>query len=406
MRRMLRRSFAGFALVQFAAIASLMLATKVRKILRGKGIRQLPRTEPRTFRIGGDDEASVYVSGAPLYEDMLDAIATARSRVLFESYIVKDDAIGRAFKSALNDAAARGVDVYVIYDGFANLVVKPSFFRFAPSVRVMRFPVLATSLRMWNPRHYGRDHRKIMVVDDRVGFVGGYNVGQLYATEWRDTHLALRGGAVWDLENAFIDFWNSHRPKDRIEQASRPSWEPAIRAHRNIPKQLTFPIRGMYLEAIDRAQRTIEITTAYFIPDGDILEALIDARRRGVRVRILLPKISNHVVADFLARGYFSRLLDAGVEILRYTDHMVHAKTATIDGEWSTVGTANIDRLSLTGNYEINIEIIDQGLAEGMREIFAEDAERARLLSAADWSSRPTLARLYEWVLKPLKPLL
>lgn len=405
-RLVLRRFLTVFVSVQLTATISLMVATKVRKVLRGKGTQQLPRTEARSFRIGQNDEARVYVSGAPLYEDMLEAIGQARHRVLFESYIVKDDKIGRLFKRALNDAAARGVEVYVIYDGFANLVVKPSFFRFAPSVRVMRFPVLVSGLQMWNPRNYGRDHRKIMVVDDVIAFVGGYNVGQLYATEWRDTHLALSGDAVWDLENAFVDFWNIYRPKDRLVQATRPSWDPAIRAHRNIPKQLTFPIRGMYLEAIDRAQHTIEITTAYFIPDGDILEALIDARRRGVRVRILLPKISNHVIADFLARGYFSRLLDAGVEIWRYTDHMVHAKTATIDGEWSTIGTANIDRLSLTGNYEINIEIIDRGLAEGMREIFAEDADSAQLLTAARWRSRPTVARLYEWVLKPLKPLL
>lgn len=405
-RQLLRRFLLGFLMVQTAAIASLMATTRVRKMLRGKGIEPLPRVEPRSFAVGDSNEASVYVNGAPLYEDMLSAIAQAERRVLFESYIVKGDAMGRRFKRALIDAAARGVEVYVIYDGFANLVVRPSFFRFPPSVRVLRYPVLASGLRFLNPRNYGRDHRKILVVDDKIGFVGGYNVGQLYEDEWRDTHLALSGTAVWDLENAFIDFWNVHRPHERIHQATRPTWEPTIRAHRNIPKQLIFPIRGMYLEAIDRAQHTIELTTAYFIPDTDILDALIDASRRGVQVRILLPRVSNHVVADFLARGFFNRLLDAGVEIWRYTDHMVHAKTATIDGEWSTVGTANIDRLSLTGNYEINLEIIDDEFAKGMREIFAEDVESAERLTAESWQERPAVARLYEWVLKPLKPLL
>ncbi|MFD1861222.1 phosphatidylserine/phosphatidylglycerophosphate/cardiolipin synthase family protein [Aeromicrobium camelliae] len=405
-RQLLRRFLLGFFMVQTAAIASLMATTRVRKMLRGKGIEPLPRVEPRSFAVGDSNEANVYVNGAPLYEDMLAAIAQAEHRVLFESYIVKGDAMGRRFKRALIDAAARGVEVYVIYDGFANLVVRPSFYRFPPSVRVLRYPVLASGLRFWNPRNYGRDHRKILVVDDKIGFVGGYNVGQLYEDEWRDTHLALSGTAVWDLENAFIDFWNVHRPHEGIEQAIRPTWEPTIRAHRNIPKQLIFPIRGMYLEAIDRAQHTIELTTAYFIPDADILEALIDASRRGVQVRILLPRVSNHVVADFLARGFFNRLLDAGVEIWRYTDHMVHAKTATIDGEWSTVGTANIDRLSLTGNYEINLEIIDDEFAKGMRDVFADDVESAELLTAESWQGRPVVARLYEWVLKPLKPLL
>lgn len=405
-RQVLRRFVFGFLMVQVAAVASLMTATKVRKMLRGKGTRPLPRVEPRTFSVGESNEANVYVSGAPLYEDMLAAIEQAHQRVLFESYIVKDDEMGRRFKRALNEAAARGVEVYVIYDGFANLVVKPSFFRFAPSVQVMRYPVLASGLRFWNPRNYGRDHRKILVVDDDIAFVGGYNVGQLYEDEWRDTHLALSGTAVWDLENAFVDFWNVHRPKERIEQVTRPTWDPEIRAHRNVPRQLIFPIRGMYLEAIDRAQKTIELTTAYFIPDADILDALIDASRREVQVRILLPRVSNHVIADFLARGYFNRLLDAGVEIWRYSDHMVHAKTATIDGEWSTIGTANIDRLSLTGNYEINIEIIDEGFARGMRAVFADDAAKAELLTAEAWHRRATVGRLYEWVLKPLKPLL
>lgn len=404
-RSVIRRVLLSFLALQAAATVSLMVATRVRRMIRGQGIEPLPPIPGRSFDLGDDNTAVVYVSGAALYEDMLAAIDSATSRVLFESYIVKDDETGRRFKTALINAADRGVDVHVIYDHFANLVVPPAFFRFPPNVHVLRFPVFP-GLRWWNPRSYGRDHRKILVVDDRVGFVGGYNVGRPYADEWRDTHLALHGAAVWDLENAFIDFWNMFRSDHRIEPVSRPIWEGGVRAHRNIPRQLIYPIRGMYLEAIDRAQSTIDITAAYFIPDRDILAGLIDARRRGVRVRILLPKVSNHVVADFLARGYFNQLLDAGVEIWRYTHHMVHAKTATIDDRWTTIGTANIDRLSLTGNYEINMEIIDEQLAVGMREIFESDAKSAERLTAEQWGRRPLIARIYEWILSPLKPLL
>ena len=141
-----------------------------------------------------------------------------------------------------------------------------------------------------------------------------------------------------------------------------------MRAHRNVPRQLVFPIRNMYLEAIDRAADHIYLTAAYFIPDHDILQALKEARARGVDVRILVPEVSNHVVADWLSRGFYGELLRSGVRIFRYHDAMVHAKTATIDGRWSTVGTANIDRLSLTGNYEINLEILDDDLAEAPRD--------------------------------------
>ena len=401
----LRRVIVATLLAPLAAALSLTAVTAIRKRLRGAGTAPLPRIEAEHFRIGGDNEVQVYVSGAALYDDMLAAIAGAHRRILLESYIIKGDAMGRRFKTALRQAAARGVEVCVIYDGFANLVVDPRFFDFGPDVKVLRYPILPRRLGFLSPRSWGRDHRKILVVDDTIGFVGGYNIGSLYADEWRDTHIAVTGPAVWDLENAFIDFWNSVRPHEPLELHSEATWDPHVRAHRNVPRQLMYPIRGMYLEAIDRATERIEITQAYFIPDVNILEALIDASHRGVRVRILVPKVSNHAVADFVARSYFSRLLDAGIEILRYRDHMVHAKTMTIDREWSTIGTANIDRLSLTGNYEINLEILDEGLAEAMSRIFARDAERAEVLDAETWRSRPTVARLYERLLRPWRPL-
>lgn len=400
-----RRVVVGTLLLQLAAALSLTATTAIRKRLRAKGTEPLPRVEADHFTIGGGNEVQVYVSGEALFDDMLAAIAGAQRRILLESYIVKGDAVGRRFKLALQAAARRGVEVCVIYDGFANLVVDPRFFGFGPDVRVMRYPILPRRLAFLSPRSWGRDHRKILVVDDTVGFVGGYNIGSLYATEWRDTHIAVTGPAVWDLENAFVDFWNDVRPNDTLELFSEATWDPHVRAHRNVPRQLIYPIRGMYLEAIDRATSTIEITQAYFIPDVNILEALIDASHRGVRVRILVPKVSNHAVADFVARSYFGRLLDAGVEILRYRDHMVHAKTMTIDGEWSTIGTANIDRLSLTGNYEINLEILDETLAAGMSRIFARDAEQAEVLDAEAWRRRPTFTRFYEGLLRPWRPL-
>ncbi len=402
---LLRRIVLSVLGLQVLTVASLMVATKIRKITRGKGTPPLTRVEAEHFTIGGGNELQVYVSGEALFDDMLAAIEGARRRILLESYIIKGDETGHRFKRALQEAADRGVEICVIYDGFANLVVPRRFFDFGPKVRVMRYPITPHKMALFSPRAWGRDHRKILVVDDTIGFVGGYNIGDDYATEWRDTHVAVTGPSVWDLENAFVDFWNDVRPHEELEPISGSTWEPHVRAHRNVPRQLIYPIRGMYLEAIDRATTTIEITQAYFIPDQNILEALVAASRRGVRVRVLVPKVSNHVVADFVARGYFGRLLDAGVEILRYRDHMVHAKTMTIDGEWSTIGTANIDRLSLTGNYEISLEILDEGLAAGMSRIFAQDATRSEVLDAEAWRGRPTIARLYERLLRPWRPL-
>lgn len=393
------------ALIVLIAIA-LMITTKVRTHRRDRRPGTYQHLPPSTVPIGESSRATSYTYGESLYDDMIAAIDDATDRIFFESYIVKGDAVGRRFKQALQDAAARGVEVFVVYDGFANLVVSRRFLRFEPGIHTLRFPVLRITPRLFSPRVWGRDHRKILTVDDRVGFVGGYNVGSLYATDWRDTHLRVEGDAVWELVNAFIDFWNVHARNPKLPDLGVRTWDPSVRAHRNVPSQLTYPIRAMYLEAIDRANSSIRLTAAYFLPDRDIVAGLKAAARRGVEVQVLVPAVSNHVITDWLARGFFSELLDAGVRIHRYQHWMIHAKTVTIDGEWSSVGTANIDRLSLTGNYEINLEIHGQELARHLAEVFELDLSNSDELTAADWSARPLVKKTCEFLLRPLRPLL
>jgi cardiolipin synthase A/B len=405
-RRGLRRALLTVVAAQGLVVIILTAVGSWRKRLRPRHV-SFPRTKTETLTVGVST-ATVYAFGTALYDDMLAAIHGAQDRVLFESFIVKDDEVGQAFKLALVAAAARGVEVCVIYDGFANLVVDRRFFEFGPRVQVMRYPVFKPGMLLLDLRKSGRDHRKLLVVDGEQGFVGGYNIGSLYATQWRDTHLRLRGPAAWDLERAFIDFWNAHRGAAQPELPKRgaANWESRLRVHRNVPAQLVYPIRGMYLEAIDRARERILLTQGYFIPDREIVAALLAAARRGVDVRVLMPSGSNHVVADWLSRGFFTRLLAGGVELWRYEHAMIHAKTMTIDGRWSTIGTANIDRLSLTGNYEINVEIFDQDLAAHLEKIFATDQTNSTRLSAETWKARPVAARAVEKLLAPLRPLL
>jgi cardiolipin synthase len=376
---------------------------------RAKPHKPFPVTAPTQVTIG-DGTITTYTFGKDLYDDMLTAIAGARHQILFETYIWKGDETGQRFKRALSEAAGRGVEVYAVYDGFANLVVSPRFKRFGPRLKVLEYPLYNAGLWFFDLRRYGRDHRKILVVDDEVGFVGGYNIGSAYATEWRDTHVRITGPGVWDLKRAFADFFNLHR---KVRHGARPllletaaDWEPRIRVHRNLPRQWMFPIRAMYLEAINRASHHIWMTHAYFIPDPDFVEAVERAARRGVDVRLLLPATSNHVVADWISRGYYGELLAAGVRIFQFQDAMVHAKTSTIDGRWSTVGTANIDRLSMTGNYEINVEFIDDSFAAEMERIFRTDLSNCVELTAERWDRRGIHKRFTEMVLAPLRPLL
>jgi cardiolipin synthase len=376
---------------------------------RGRKTKPFPTTPPAEVTIG-DGTVTTYTYGQDLYDEMLAAIERAERQILFESYIWKGDEVGQRFKRALSEAAGRGVEVYAVYDGFANLVVSPLFKRFGPRLKVLEYPVYNAGWRFFDLRRYGRDHRKILVVDDEVGFVGGYNIGSAYATEWRDTHVRITGPGVWDLKRAYADFFNLNRkPRHGVRPLlldTVADWEPRIRVHRNVPRQWMFPIRSMYLEAINRASHHIWMTHAYFIPDSDFVDAIDQAARRGVDVRVLLPAVSNHVLVDWLSRGYYGEMLASGVRIFRYQGAMVHAKTSTIDGRWSTVGTANIDRLSMTGNYEINVELIDASFAQEMERIYLTDLTNCVELTAETWAARGIHKKFTELVLAPLRPLL
>ncbi|MGC0143935.1 MULTISPECIES: phospholipase D-like domain-containing protein [unclassified Pseudactinotalea] len=396
------------AAVHLAALVGVVVAEHLRK-LRDPYRGVFPRMAPWSTEIAGT-KATTFTFGEDLYAAMLDSIRSAEHSIYFETFIWKGDEVGAAFKQALIAAARRGVQVYVVMDTWGNLVVDPRFKRFPklPTLHLLHFPLFRPGLLTFNLRKTGRDHRKILVVDDEVGYVGGYNIGSLYASTWRDTHLRLEGPATWELANAFVDFWNDHRTARHPELPDQgvKLWEPRIRAAQNAPSRMLFPVRGVYLDAMDRAEHHIYITQAYFIPDREILRGLIAAARRGVDVRVVIPEISNHIVTDWAARSHYTQLLDAGVTLWLFQDAMMHAKTMTVDGRWSTIGTANIDRLSLIGNFEINLELFDAALAQHMEDIFAVDLTNCRQLTAEEWNARSLGHRVLERLIRPFSPLL
>jgi cardiolipin synthase len=175
--------------------------------------------------------------------------------------------------------------------------------------------------------------------------------------------------------------------------------------HRNDPYLRIFPIRAVYLESIDRAMSHIYLTSAYFIPDKALRGSLIAAAKRGVDVQILLPRDSNHPTVDWLSRRHWYELLDNGVRIFGYENIMIHSKTATIDGVWSTIGTANIDRLSLLQNYEVNLEVYDRNLAEQVERMFELDKENSTEITRDNWTRRPLPAKIAERAISSLEPL-
>lgn len=405
-RRTARRAALGTLAAQAVTVAGLMAFDSLRK--RDRPEYKFPRTTPRTLSLG-DGDMRVYTYGEDLYRDMLADIDGASERIFFETFIWKGDRVGQEFKDALVRAHQRGVEVYIAFDQFANLVVRRAFYAdLPPGIHVKRHPIVSGGWKFLHPRHSGRNHRKLLVIDDRAAYVGGYNIGTLYATRWRDTHARFTGDMVVELVNAFVDYWNIRVPRGqaRLTQPAPRTWSRNVWVHRNTPVDLVFPIRNMYLEAMDRAEERIYLTQAYLIPDDAIVRVLLDAVRRGVDVRIIVPRYSNHVVADWLSRSRYERLLRGGVRLFRYEGAMVHAKTGTIDGRWSTVGTANIDRLSLAGNFELNLEILDPEVAAHMETIFSVDSGNCTELTLAEWLERPLIARVTEGLLSPWRPLL
>jgi cardiolipin synthase len=355
----------------------------------------------------GANKLQIYSYGSDLFAAMLEAIDSARDYIFIESYIWKADEVGEEFKRRLARKAREGVKVFVIFDEFGNLVVPSEFKTFPPELRLLRFKPINRPWHVLDPRRYALDHRKILSVDGRIGFLGGYNIGTLYANHWRDTHLSIEGPAALDLADSFADFWNGHSPRQEHFQAHFPlRFDPTIALKDNNALRLTFPIRDMYMAAINRAQKQILLTNAYFIPDHMLLQSLVDAAKRGVDVHILLPWTSNHILADWASRGYFTDCLKAGIHIWGYQNAMIHAKTCVVDDEWLTIGTANLDRLSAVGNYELNVEVYSRDLARQMHELFDRDLTNAEEVNAERWITRPWYLRFSQWALAPLRIML
>jgi cardiolipin synthase len=356
----------------------------------------------------GENSLKLYAYGRDLFDAMLEAIDAAQESIYLETYIWKDDAVGQEFQEHLARKAEEGVAVYVIFDSFGNLVVPRSFkSSFHPAIHVLEYRAIRRPWQVVDPRRYALDHRKLLIVDGITSFIGGYNLGALYATQWRDTHMSLRGPAAAALARAFIGFWNRFSPAhEQITPRYHHRFDALITVSQNQAMRLSFPIRDMYIAAIDEAEHSILLTTAYFVPDHMLLDALKAAVKRGVDVRVLLPWNSNHVVANWITHSYFTECLQGGIRIFGYQYTMLHAKTCTIDGEWSTVGTCNLDRLSLVGNYEINVAIYSAAFARQMSALFAEDTAEKFELTMEQWKSRPLYIKASERILAPLRFLM
>ncbi|OPG15239.1 hypothetical protein B2M26_12270 [Ferroacidibacillus organovorans] len=398
----------GF-LVTLALIVSSQLLVILISLISNQFRRQRKLSitnQPPVESVIDGNQITIYTYGMDFYHALLRDITQAKDIICIESFIWKDDAVGQQIKELLAKKAREGVTVYVVFDAFANLVVPRPFKQFSPDIHLYRYRAWQRFLDLFDPRRLARDHRKLAIIDRTISYVGGFNIGELYGRKWRDTHVRIEGSSSHNLFAAFADFWNAQAHKLPKLKTERASLSPYIRPYVNNPQRILFPIRSMYIEAIDLAKEHIFLTTPYFVPDRVVLSALIDAADRGVQVSLLVPERSNHLLADWLARTYFTDCLKRGIRIYLYQGAMIHAKTATVDGKWTTIGTANLDRLSLFGNHEINVEFFSEEVATHMEGMFEYDLKACRELSLDEWNRRPMTQKLGELVLSPLWPFL
>lgn len=345
------------------------------------------------------EEARLLRDGKAAFPAMIDAIHGARVSVRFENFIFAGDATGRRFARALGAAARRGVEVRVLYDPVGTMMVKGgSIARTLAAEGVTARPFRPVS--PWNPRTWARlrhrDHRKTMVVDGEIAVVGGLCISDNWSPRddggrnWRDTAMMVRGPLVGDVAAAFDAMWN-RAPGGEVPVAipEEPVTGHAPCGFVAADQPGAHHVAGVYIWMAKHARRSLEITDAYLVTPEPVVAAFEAAAQRGIEVRFLLPGNNNHPMAAASARRLYARLMQAGASIYEWRGMMVHAKTAVADGEITLVGSSNLDPLSMTRNYELNLLVADAVTGTAMREMFERDLHGARKIVPSEWARRP-----------------
>lgn len=357
--------------------------------------------------------------GPATYKAMFAAIRNAKDHINLETYIFEDGEVGKEFADLLLAKQAQGVQVNIIYDSVGSLKTPQSFFDrlTAAGIRVLEFnPVnpLKNPKKGWSLNN--RDHRKLLIVDGHTAFLGGINISEAYSSGssaptikpdsnqmsgWRDTHLQIQGPVVADFQKLYMDTWARQKGPALNDRKYFPSLsnqgDAIVRAVGSKAEDDVSPMYLTLLSAIEHAERSVFLTNAYFVPDSQFLTALKSAAKRGVDVQFILPSKTDSWVVFHAGRSHYADLLDAGVSIYERQGAILHSKTATIDGVWSTIGSTNLDWRSFLHNDELNAVVLGRDFAQQMEAMFAKDRAASTRIEPQQWNRRSLLLRLQEW---------
>ncbi len=358
------------------------------------------------------------VNGEEKFPELLKSLKKAKHHIHIEYYIFEEDEIGTTIINTLIEKAKEGVQVRFVYDDFGSPSIKKRLERKMQAAGIEVYPFSKVIFYLLANRINYRNHRKIVVIDGSVGFVGGINVSDKYINNgknklyWRDTHMRIEGPGVYYLQYIFITDWNFCCPKklkpepeffspcDEVKDGA------LVQIAGSGPDSEEPSIMFSILQAINLAQKEILITTPYFIPGDSVENALRIAALSGVHVQLLVPGKCDSKIVNAASKAHYEDLLNAGVEIFVYEKGFVHAKTLVTDGKLSMVGTANMDHRSFELNFEVNAIIYDESFAKKLRRLFMDDLKHAKKLNAKQWYKRSLLTQLPEKVARLLSPSL
>ncbi|OCX53231.1 cardiolipin synthase [Mucilaginibacter sp. PPCGB 2223] len=367
----------------------------------------------------GNNQVELLINGEQKFPEVIEAMKNARHHIHIEYYIFEDEVIGNQIKDVLIQKAREGVAVRFIYDDFGSRSIRKNLVPELLEAGVQAFPFYKVYFILLANRINYRNHRKIIVIDGTVGFVGGINVSDRYINNdindqvyWRDTHVKITGPGTYYLQYLFICDWNfcsdSHLKPDRELFPEHPetNGDAIVQIAASGPDSDQPTIMFSLLQVFGLAEDEILITTPYFIPGENILDALQMAAISGVKVKILVPGKSDSKFVDYAARSYYGDLLKVGVEIYMYKKGFIHAKTIVSDGQLSIIGTANMDHRSFELNFEVNSMIYDDKTAGQLRDAFYNDLKDAVKINSKKWENRPAYKQLPEKVARLMSPLL
>lgn len=360
-----------------------------------------------------DNRVAVFCQGDDKLMRLLQDIREAKRSIYLQYFIIRNDPTSKILLQSLERQAAAGLDVRVLCDGLGSLRLPGGFFR---SLRKAggRAATYAPPWRYLHRLNY-RNHRKICVLDESIGYVGGFNIGDEYAgrpekfSQWRDLHLRVEGGAARDLLHWFQRDWQTALGQPMRSLAKRRAesgGDVAMQIVASGPDTPWQPVKAGMLRMITSAAEHVYLQTPYFIPDASLLEALRMAALSGVEVKVIIPGQPDHPFVLPAGLSFIGELLPAGVQFYLYQSGFLHSKMLTVDGSVSTVGSANFDLRSFRLDYEVNAFIYDRQIALELEQIFQADLARSQELTLAEYARRGAWQRMKENFARRLAPLL